>query len=289
MPRSRRADRRRLPPGRELRYPLAVSRVHTSAGKGDRMTHGADDSDLIIPGQPEQLDEGDIQSLDDDALFEAFERLDVREIEAGTLEARAFDGGSFDDEPLSDDTLALAAYSEDDSVVTREVGGMLNEPRWLVQFTTLDRRMMDTSEVISALIDGAITRDTPVWRGGMDDWVPVGKLDLLAQSALPTLPPQRRTIRPTTLAPLHRTRPFEIVLASVAIALSVATVTTSVLSIAGVFDGHEEPSTPTRVQALRAQRAVAAEADEPDEESDVREVVGRPPAPDPERATAVAH
>ncbi|HTV21484.1 MAG TPA: DUF4339 domain-containing protein [Polyangiaceae bacterium] len=263
------------------------------------MTHGADDSDLIIPGQPEQLDDADVQSLEEDPFGEVFERLQAAELEAGTLEARAYGAElGFDDEPLSEDSLALAAYSEDDNVVTEEVGGMLHEPRWLVQFSTLDRRMMDTSEVISALIEGAIRRDTPVWRGGMDDWLPVGQLDLLSPSALPTLPPQRRTIKPTTLEPLHRARPLEVALASLAIALSAATVTTSMLSIAGVFDS-EEKSAPTSVRALRAERArtapVADEVDaidEVDERNDpavVRDMDGRPPAPDPERATAVAH
>src|SRR5688572_8201091 len=140
------------------------------------MTDGADDSDLIIPAQPEQLDEADVVSLD--------------------------------------------AYSEDDNVVTQEVEAMLHEPRWLVQFTSLDRRLMDTSEVISALLGGTIRRDTLVWRGGMDDWLPVGRLDLLSPSAIPTLPPKRReasggpsTSPGTSRAPASRAKPLELTLA----------------------------------------------------------------------------
>lgn len=209
------------------------------------MTDGADDSDLIIPAQPEQLEEADVVSLD--------------------------------------------AYSEDDDVVTEQVEAMLHEPRWLVQFTSLDRRLMDTSEVISALLGGTIRRETLVWRGGMEDWLPVGRLDLLSPSAIPTLPPQRReapgapiTARRTTGAPAIRARPLELTLAAVAIALSAATITTSVLSIAGVFDSHR---TPTRVQALRADPPVLEGAGGAREGSRARPV----PPPDAERATAVAH
>jgi hypothetical protein len=191
------------------------------------MTVGADDSDLIIPAQPEQLDEGDVVSLD--------------------------------------------AYAEDDDVATQQVEASLLEPRWLVQITSLDRRLMDTSEVISALLGGSIRRETLVWRGGMEDWISVGRLDLLAPSAIPTLPPQRRdapstprTSRRTTGASGLGAKPLELTLAALAIALSAATITTSVLSIAGVFDAH---GSRTRVQALRAGA----------------------PAPDAERATAVVH
>jgi len=209
------------------------------------MTDGADDSDLIIVAQPEQLDEADVVSLD--------------------------------------------AYSENDDVVTQQVEAMLLEPRWLVQFTSLDRRLMDTSDLISALLGGTIRRETLVWRGGMEDWIPVGRLDLLAPSAIPTLPPQRRdaprlsrTARPsrrTTVAPTIGARPLELTLAALAIALSAATITTSVLSIAGVFDAH---GSPTRVQALRADPPALER-----EGSRAREAT--PPPPDAERATAVVH
>lgn len=204
------------------------------------MTDGADDSDLIIPAQPEQLEEADVVSLD--------------------------------------------AYSEDDDSVTQQVEALLNEPRWLVQFTSLDRRLLDTSEVISALLGGTIRRDTLVWRGGMEDWLPVGRLDLLSPSAIPTLPPQQRdapsarSSRRTTSAPSVRAKPLELTLAALAIALSAATITTSVLSIAGVFDAHDGP---TRVQALRA--------DPPAHGGERGAREGAPPPPDAERATAVVH
>lgn len=207
------------------------------------MTDGADDSDLIIPAQPETLDEADVVSLD--------------------------------------------AYSEDDDVATQQVDELVAEPRWLVQFTPLDRRLMETSDLIHALLGGSIRRETLVWRGGMDDWLPVGRLDLLSPSAIPTLPPQRReapgapiTSRRTTNAPSIRARPLELALAALAIAVSAATITTSVLSIAGVFDAHANP---TRVQALRADPSAR---ERPGEGSIAREPL---PPPDAERATAVVH
>jgi len=211
------------------------------------MTDGADDSDLIIPARPEQLDEADVVSLD--------------------------------------------AYSEDDDTVTQQAEAMLLEPRWLVQFTSLDRRLLDTSELISALLGGAIGRETLVWRGGMEDWAPVGRLDLLSPSSIPTLPPQRRdapssrsTSRRTTSAPVARAKPLELTLAALAIALSAATITTSVLSIAGVFDVHDSP---TRVQALRA-HPPAHEGERGAREGSVARE-GAPPPPDGSRATAVVH
>lgn len=211
------------------------------------MSDGADDSDLMIVAQPEQLDEADVVALD--------------------------------------------AYSEDDDPVTQQVEALALEPRWLVQFTSLDRRLMDTSDVISALLSGTIRRETLVWRGGMDDWLPVGRLDLLAQSAIPTLPPQRRDASsgwspaPAAVSSI-RARPLELTLAAVAIALSAATITTSVLSIAGVFDQHRSP---TRVHALRGEPPVPAQARPQGarETSVARE--DAPPPPDAERATAVAH
>lgn len=263
------------------------------------MNDGADDSDLIIP--PDPLDAGwdDVRSYDD------------RSLEVHALEAHAFDGERLGAPPASiaepfelseDDVQQLDAYTEDDNAVTQEFAGLLAEPRWLVQFTPLDRRMLDTSDVISALLNGEISRQTLVWRGGMDDWVPVGRLDLLAVSAIPTLPPQRRSgvdPRPargvlsgaplraalSSGAPPAGARPVEITLASLAIALSAATITTSFLSIAGVFDAHRAGE-PPRVQALRPEPV--ERRDSPAEAAPVR-VADEPAPPDPDRATAVAH
>jgi len=282
------------------------------------MNDGADDSDLIRPAQPRDLGAGSLETgLRETGLHGAGPRDDgwrgdgsyaaesygtPRPVGAHAAALRAVE--SYRTAPvelLDDDVMMLDAYSEDDNAVTQEVSGMLHEPRWLVQFTSLDRRLLETTDVISALLSGAIRRETLVWRGGMDDWVPVGRLDLLAQSAIPTLPPQRRSVAPgsapravstsalgtsvTSGSPSVHARPMELLLASVAIALSAATITTSFLSIAGVFDSHGEGA-PSRVQALRA-------ADVPAKERPVERAWTRdqnePAPPDPERATAVAH
>lgn len=210
------------------------------------MTDGADDSDLILPAQPEAA--------------------------------------------------SLDPYSEDDDVVTREVEALEAAPRWLVQFTALDRRLMETSELVAALLGGSIGRDTLVWRGGMDDWVAVGRLDLLAPSAIPTLPPRGRaaSTRPVSHAGKASRRasgaaasvgakPLELTLASLAIALSAAAITTSFLSVAGVFDADTRGR---RVQALRVepleQRRLSGEGS-------AARVKPALPAPDAQRASAVAH
>lgn len=271
------------------------------------MKDGADDSDLIIAGQPEPVE----RAPDSRATYS------WRAGAAASGPPRPRPSRPHAGAPVElpeDDVLMLDPYSEDDNAVTQEVAGLISEPRWLVQFTALDRRMMDTSDVISALLDGTIQRETLVWRGGMDDWVPVGRLDLLAQSAIPTLPPKRRGAGDAAEANLRallgqtahgritqtngpastprgmsgpssvRARPLELTLASVAIALSAATITTSFLSIAGVFDTRRA-ATPTSVQALRAEPPPSErpKAPPPSLERD------EPAPPDPDRATATAH
>jgi hypothetical protein len=191
---------------------------------------------------------------------------------------------------LLDGADRLDVYAEDEDVVTQQVAALVVEPRWLVQFTSLDRRLMETSELIGALLSGTIRHDTLVWRGGMEDWLPVGRLDLLAPSAIPTLPPQRRdaaSVRstgPASAASGIRAKPLELTLAALAIAVSAATITTSVLSIAGVFEARDSP---TRVQALRAEPAAQAHPPAAREQSAGREQAPGPP--DADRATAVAH
>jgi hypothetical protein len=124
----------------------------------------------------------------------------------------------------------------------------------------------------------------------MEDWLPAGRLDLLAPSAIPTLPPQRRgtvsarSTGPASAAPGIRAKPLELTLAALAIAVSTATITTSVLSIAGVFDARESP---TRVQALRAEPPAQARPPAAREQNMAREQ--SPGPPDADRATAVAH
>ena len=153
----------------------------------------------------------------------------------------------------------LAEYTEED-VPTHLVEALSFEPRWLVQVTTFDRRMLDTEQVLAALEAGLVRPDTLVWRGGMDDWQPLARAFSLESAARLTLPPlaRRRSLEGAarlTLPPLARSQPARApqpaasvaVLASVAIVVSIAAVTTSALAVGGVFETAPAPSTQIRV------------------------------------------
>jgi hypothetical protein len=101
----------------------------------------------------------------------------------------------------------VTPYSEEDDAVTRLMDAPLGDQDWMVQVTALDRRMMSNSQVLSELQAGKINGRTLVWRGGMDDWLPVSRVDELARISAPpvsmprasTLPVQRPAF--TNLAP----------------------------------------------------------------------------------------
>jgi GYF domain 2 len=76
-------------------------------------------------------------------------------------------------------------YSEDDDAVTQLMDAPLGDQEWMVQVTALDRRMMSTDQVLSELRAGKLSNRTLVWRGGMDDWLPIARVDSLAQGSLP--------------------------------------------------------------------------------------------------------
>jgi hypothetical protein len=74
-------------------------------------------------------------------------------------------------------------YSEDEDAVTQLMDAPLGDQEWMVQITALDRRMMSTGQLVSDLQAGKVTSKTLVWRGGMDDWMPVARIDELAQAS----------------------------------------------------------------------------------------------------------
>jgi hypothetical protein len=143
----------------------------------------------------------------------------------------------------------LSAYGDEDDVVTQVIDAELTEPKWIVQITPLDRRMMATSELLFASMRGELVRqDTLVWRGGMEDWLPLEEVDALAsvRRQLPTLSPQkspqksaqRRSPRARSLAAavaVDRAMSNGM-LASVAIVISTAALAISALAVCGVFD-----------------------------------------------------
>jgi hypothetical protein len=72
-------------------------------------------------------------------------------------------------------------YAEDDDAVTQLMDAPLGDQEWMVQVTALDRRMMSTDQVLAELRAGKLSNRTLVWRGGMDDWLPISRVDSLSQ------------------------------------------------------------------------------------------------------------
>jgi len=81
----------------------------------------------------------------------------------------------------------MATYSEDDDSATQIAPALTGEPKWIVQITPLDRRMMSTEELVAELERGSlIGQETLVWRGGMSDWLPIAHVE-----ELPAVAPRR--------------------------------------------------------------------------------------------------
>lgn len=74
-------------------------------------------------------------------------------------------------------------YAEDDDAVTQLMDAPLGDQEWMVQVTALDRRMMSTDQVLSEFRAGKLSNRTLVWRGGMDDWQPIARIDSLSSSS----------------------------------------------------------------------------------------------------------
>jgi predicted nucleic acid-binding protein len=131
----------------------------------------------------------------------------------------------------------MATYSEDDDSATQVVEALAGEPKWIVQITPLDRRMMTSEELVAELERGSlIGQETLVWRGGMSDWLPVARVEGLPVVA-------RRGAAPSAdLARSSRRGTSELVLASSALAVAVlaASATVYALTKAGAFDAGKE-------------------------------------------------
>lgn len=86
----------------------------------------------------------------------------------------------------------ISPYSEDEDAVTQLMEAPLSDQEWMVQVTALDRRMMATDQLLTELNEGKLSDKTLVWRGGMDDWLPIARVDelsnpLIAQAATATV------------------------------------------------------------------------------------------------------
>lgn len=159
-------------------------------------------------------------------------------------------------EPSTQNAPPVHLYSEDDDAATRAFEALVAEQRWIVQVTPLDRRMMSSEELVSELSKGdLIGHDTPVWRTGMLDWLPIGRLTALPDVALPASALTARTLPPRALdaeraSEVHQ-RParfqpatpalLEGALGSAGVALLTVVVTLYALSRAGVFEAGRGP------------------------------------------------
>jgi hypothetical protein len=134
---------------------------------------------------------------------------------------------------LSDHTAhPMATYSEDDDSATQIAPALAGEPKWIVQITSLDRRMMSTEELVAELERGSlIGQETLVWRGGMSDWLPIAQV-----AELPVVAPRRATPGAELTRP-RQPGSSELVLASSALVVAVlaASVTVYALGKAGAF------------------------------------------------------
>lgn len=162
----------------------------------------------------------------------------------------------------------LAPFVEEDDLATQQVQLPRSDFKWIVQLTPLDRRMMDTAQLVAELLEGTrVQRTTLVWRGGMDDWQPIEKISDLPLSArhAPTLPAAAR--RRVRLAPQRA------VLISLVVALSATAMAIIALSSRGAFDAKESASADTAPPPTGAQTASAAQtavrALEPSERAEV--------------------
>lgn len=77
----------------------------------------------------------------------------------------------------------VTPYSEEDDAVTRLMDAPLGDQDWMVQVTALDRRMMSTNQLLSELQAGKVSGRTLVWRTGMDDWMPMSRIDELSRAS----------------------------------------------------------------------------------------------------------
>lgn len=76
----------------------------------------------------------------------------------------------------------VSPYSEDDDAVTQLMDAPLGDQEWMVQVTPLDRRMMSTEQLVAEFHGGRLSDKTLVWRGGMDDWLPIQRVDELSKA-----------------------------------------------------------------------------------------------------------
>lgn len=92
----------------------------------------------------------------------------------------------------------MEAYSEDDDAVTLSMAAPIGDQEWMVQLSPTNRKMMSTDRVVTELGLGTLNDTTLVWRGGMEEWMPIAEVEDLTR-ARSSVPPPRPAIDPAPL------------------------------------------------------------------------------------------
>jgi len=90
---------------------------------------------------------------------------------------------------------AVEPYSEDEDAVTLSMAAPIGDQEWMVQLSPSSRKMMSTDRVVAELSSGELSDTTLVWRGGMDEWMPIAQVDALTR-ARSSVPPPRPVLPP---------------------------------------------------------------------------------------------
>src|SRR5262245_49070480 len=81
-------------------------------------------------------------------------------------------------------------YSEDDDAVTLSMAAPVGDQEWMVQLSASNRKMMSTDRLVAELGTGGLSESTLVWRGGMEDWVPISQVDDITRARRSVPPPR---------------------------------------------------------------------------------------------------
>ena len=64
-------------------------------------------------------------------------------------------------------------------VVTMGTASAPTEQQWSVLVADGDQRTASIAEVVDLFASGVINAETPAWKDGMADWLPIGQIDAL--------------------------------------------------------------------------------------------------------------
>lgn len=104
----------------------------------------------------------------------------------------------------------VAPYEEDDDAVTQQLDTPRDDQPWVVQVSSADRRLLSTEQLRIEFQAGRLSSETPVWRGGLYDWTPLGGVEVLtsgSHSVLPAAAAPPRRVPPSEPPPSARSWP----------------------------------------------------------------------------------